>query len=156
MSNILKLFASVIVSQAAGLIGAVFTRNSVTTWYANLNKPSFAPPNWLFGPVWTLLYLLMGIAVFLVWKQGLKTPYVKVALVVFVFQLVLNTLWSIIFFNLRSPGVAFIEIIALWLSIAVNIYLFAKVSETAAWLLVPYILWVSFAGLLNYYIYALN
>ncbi len=156
MSNILKLFIAIVASQGAGVVGSIFTRDAVKTWYYELSKPVFAPPSWVFGPVWTLLYLLMGIAAYLVWREGFKTPYVKIALVVFVVQLVLNTLWSIIFFNFKSPGAAFIEIIILWLCIAVNIYFFSKVSGTAGWLLVPYILWVSFAAVLNYFIYALN
>ena len=111
---------------------------------------------WVFGPVWALLYLLMGIALFIVWRKGLKTPYVKPALIVFGIQLILNALWSLIFFGLASPLGGFIEIIFLWLAILATIILFLIVSFPAGLLLFPYILWVSYAAVLNYYIYILN
>lgn len=152
----LKLIIAILVSQLAGILGAFFTTPSIPTWYATLSKPEFAPPNWIFGPVWITLYTLMGIAAFLVWRKGLKRREVKSALSIFVGQLVLNTLWSLLFFGLRSPAAAFVEIVALWLTIFAMIIAFEKISRPAAWLLVPYILWVSFAGYLNYMILILN
>lgn len=152
----LKLFFAIVISEAAGIIGSLFTASAIPGWYAGLVKPEFNPPNWVFGPVWTTLYALMGIAAFLVWKRGSERREVKTALAIFVGQLALNTLWSIIFFGLNNPGAAFIEIILLWIAIAITIAVFAKISRAAAWLLVPYLLWVSFAGYLNYAIWALN
>jgi len=152
----LKLGIAVIGSELAGIIGAVFTTSAIPTWYATLVRPDFSPPNWIFGPVWTTLYALMGVAAFLVWKRGLDRKDVRVALGTFVGQLILNTLWSIIFFGLQNPGAAFIEIMALWIMIVATIVTFSKISKTAAWLLVPYILWVSFAAYLNYSIWMLN
>ena len=151
----LKLIASIIICQLAGIIGAIFTTPSISGWYTNLNKPFFNPPSWLFGPVWTLLYLLMGISLFFVWnqKKGVKT---KTALIIFAIQLGLNALWSIIFFGLHSPLVAFLEIIVLWLFIILTIIKFFPISKISAYLLIPYLLWVSFAGFLNLFIVRLN
>lgn len=156
MSNSLKFIIAVVVSELAGIIGSFFTTPSIDGWYASLVRPEFAPPNWIFGPVWTTLFTLMGIAAFLVWKKGLDNRDVRIALGIFIIQLVLNTLWSIIFFGLQSPGIAFVEIIILWIAILLTILKFAKISKPAAWLLLPYILWVSFAGYLNYYFWVLN
>lgn len=152
----IKLFICIAAAQAAGLIGTIFTMPAIDSWYATLARPELAPPNWIFGPVWTTLYVLMGIAAFLVWQKGLDKKEVKIALSIFGVQLVLNTLWSIIFFGLQSPGWAFVEIIILWTAIAATIVAFARVSKVAAWLLAPYILWVSFAGYLNFMIFWLN
>lgn len=156
MINLFKLVAAIGVSELAGIIGSVFTAPAIEGWYAGIIQPELNPPSWVFGPVWTTLFALMGIAAFLVWKKGLNHRGVKIALGAFIFQLVLNTLWSIIFFGFQSPGAAFIEIIFLWLAILATIIAFAKVSKPAAWLLLPYILWVSFAAYLNYSIYVLN
>lgn len=152
----IKLIVAVAGSQSAGVLGALFTMPAITTWYAALTRPDFSPPNWVFGPVWTTLYLLMGVAAFLVWRSGLQEKAVRVGLGFFVAQLFLNSLWSIFFFGLQSPGLAFGEIILLWLMIVMTIRYFAKVSKTAAWLMAPYILWVSFAAYLNYAIWMLN
>ncbi|MFH2136458.1 MAG: TspO/MBR family protein [Patescibacteria group bacterium] len=154
--NFLKLIIAILVSEAAGIIGSIFTTPSIQTWYANLLRPEFSPPNWIFAPVWTTLFALMGIAAFLVWKRGLGDKKVKIALWIFAGQLILNIFWSIIFFGLHSPGGAFLEIIFLWLAILATIISFAKISKPAAWLLLPYILWVSFAAYLNYAIWILN
>jgi tryptophan-rich sensory protein len=154
--NLLKLILCIAIAEAAGLIGTIFTEPAIGSWYATLARPEFAPPNWIFAPVWTTLYLLMGIAAFLVWQKGLEKKEVKIALSVFGVQLILNTLWSIIFFGLQSPGWAFVEIVFLWLAIGAAIVAFAKISKVAAWLLVPYILWVSFAAYLNFMIFWLN
>jgi len=160
LTNRHKLVISLALPQLAGLIGSVFTSSAIPSWYRELARPELAPPNWVFGPVWTTLFVLMGIALYLVWKQWAVLPWTRsqkrLAITVFGTQLVLNTLWSIIFFGLRNPGAAVIEIAVLWLAIAANIYMFAKVSKPAAWLLVPYLLWVSFASYLNYAIWRLN
>lgn len=153
MNKISKLVISILLPAAAGTIGSLFTFSAIPTWYAALTKPAFGPPNWLFGPVWTILYLMMGIAMFLVWQ---KAKAVKPYLRVFIIQLILNALWSIVFFGQQNPGLAFVVIVALWLAILWNIILFLRVSKTAGWLLVPYLLWVSFASILNYSIFALN
>lgn len=156
INNTFKLIIAIVVSELAGIIGSVFTTPSIQTWYATLARPALNPPAWVFGPVWTTLFALMGISAFLIWKKGLDRKDVKVALGIFIGQLILNTLWSIIFFGLHSPAGAFTEIIFLWLAILATIVAFAKISRPAAWLLVPYILWVSFAGYLNFSIWQLN
>ncbi|MFH1394441.1 MAG: TspO/MBR family protein [Candidatus Micrarchaeota archaeon] len=154
--SIAYLLFFILLSQMAGIIGSFFTFDSIGSWYAYLERPSFAPPNWIFGPVWITLYALMGIAAYIVWEKGWKTQEVKFALGWFGAQLVLNALWSIIFFGLQSPGPAFIEILILWAAIAMTIMSFGRLSRNAAWLLVPYILWVSFAAILNFSIWLLN
>lgn len=151
----IKLIASIVICQLAGIIGAVFTTPSISGWYAGLNKPFFNPPNWLFGPVWTLLYLLMGISLYLVWNQK-KGVKIKTALIIFAIQLGLNSLWSIIFFGMRLPSVAFLEILILLLFIVLTIVKFLPISKISACLLIPYLLWVSFASFLNFYIVRLN
>jgi benzodiazapine receptor len=152
----LKLLASIIICQAAGVIGSIFTASSIPTWYAQLRKPTFNPPNWIFGPVWILLFLLMGISLYLLWSEGLQADGVKEALIVFSVQLILNIIWSILFFGLKNPFLAFIEIIALWLTILLTMLLSYKVSPAASYLFIPYMLWVSFAAVLNLYIFRLN
>mgnify|MGYP001340309502 CR=1 FL=1 len=156
MNKILKFVIAILIPQLAAVIGSVFTMPSIEDWYANLEKPQLAPPNWVFGPAWTALFLLMGIALFIVWQKGLNKKNVKAAFSIFIGQLALNVLWSIIFFGLHSPGFAFVEIVFLWFAILATIIAFAKVSKPAAWLLVPYILWVSFASYLNFMIWMLN
>lgn len=156
LNNTFKLAITIAVSELAGIIGSVFTMPSIPGWYAGIVKPTVNPPAWVFGPVWTTLFAFMGIAAFLVWKKGLDRRDVKIALSIFLGQLALNTLWSIIFFGFHSPGGAFVEIIFLWFSIVATIITFAKISRPAAWLLLPYILWVSFAMYLNFAIWTLN
>lgn len=151
-----KLLASVVACQLAGALGAVFTRAAVPAWYAGLKKPSFAPPNWLFGPAWITLYLLMAVAACLVWQKGLKHPGVRAALAAFAVQLLLNALWSPAFFGLRSPLAGAVVIVLLWLAIVMTLLLFWKLSRPAALLLLPYLLWVSYASALNISIYFLN
>jgi benzodiazapine receptor len=153
---ILQLVISVIICLSAGFIGSVFTTPAIPTWYVTLNKPSFTPPNWLFSPVWTFLFLLMGISAFLVWNKGLDDPRVKIALSIFGIQLILNILWSAVFFGLRSPLAGLIEIAILWIAILLTILSFFPISRTAGLLLIPYILWVSFAAVLNFSIWRLN
>lgn len=151
-----KFVFSIIICQLAGLIGSFFTASSIDTWYAALQKPGFNPPDWIFGPVWVALFVLMGISLYLVWEKGIKAKGVKTALIFFGMQLLLNMLWSIIFFGLQSPLYASIEIIILWLAILFTILKFYKISKPAAYLLVPYILWVSFAVVLNISIVIIN
>ena len=152
----LKLFISVGIPLLVGGLGGFFTSSAVNGWYVLANKPSFNPPNWIFAPVWTLLYLLMGIALYLVWKSEANKGLKRQAIGLFAIQLVLNFSWSIIFFYAHQPGWAFVEIIALWAMILLTILWFGKISPAAAWLLVPYISWVSFASLLNFAIWILN
>jgi translocator protein len=156
MNSAVQLILCLLIPLAAGFVGSAFTTPSIPTWYAALNKPSFNPPNWIFAPVWTTLFILMGIALFIVWKKGIKTPGVKAAIVIFAVQLVLNTGWSLLFFGLHSPFYAFIEIIFLWLAIALTIVSFWKLSPAASLLLVPYLCWVSFASYLNFTVWRLN
>ncbi len=156
MKNSLKLIIAIFVSELAGIIGSVFTMSAISTWYTTLTKPALNPPSWLFGPVWTTLYALMGTAVFLVWKKGLDRKDVRKALYVFGLQLILNTTWSIVFFGLQSPAWALANIILMWIAILWTMILFYKISKPAMWLLVPYIAWVSFAAYLNYSIWSLN
>lgn len=156
LSNLVKLVVSIIACQMAGLIGSIATTPSIPTWYAALQKPSLAPPNWVFAPVWTTLFLLMGIAAFLVWRKGLNAPGVKLALGIFTLQLVINTLWSFTFFGLRSPLAGLVTISVLWVAILLTIVVFFRISRVGAILLIPYLLWVSFASVLNAQILALN
>lgn len=154
-SNIVKLIVSIVLTVGLGSLGGIFTISEIPVWYAGLQKPSFNPPNWLFGPVWTLLYLLMGISVYVIWKQPASSTR-NTALTFFMIQFILNFCWSIIFFNQHQLGWALVEIIIMWVAILVTIIWFGKLSSVAAWLLVPYILWVSFASLLNGAIWKLN
>lgn len=151
-----KLIFSIIISESIGVIGAVFTMPAISTWYVSLNKPLLSPPNWVFAPVWTIIFAVMGVSVYLVWQKGLDRKSVKIALTIFIIQLVLNSLWSIIFFGFKNIGLAFGELIILLVAIFTTTLLFYKISRLAAWLLVPYILWVIFAGYLNYSIWRLN
>ncbi|MCS7250275.1 MAG: tryptophan-rich sensory protein [candidate division WOR-3 bacterium] len=156
MGKILKLLISILICQGAGILGSIFTTPSIPTWYRQLIKPPFTPPNWLFAPAWTLLFLLMGISLYLVWEKGLKDKEVKKALLIFLIQLVLNILWSFIFFTLKSLLFAFIEIVILWIAILLTIIYFYKISKASAYLLLPYLFWVSFASVLNFSILILN
>jgi tryptophan-rich sensory protein len=156
MNKIVLLIVSIVICQVAGFIGSIFTTRTIPTWYASLIKPVFNPPNWIFGPVWTALFFLMGVSLYLVWQKGFDNPQVKIALLIFAFQLVLNIIWSILFFGLRSPLLAFIEIIVLWIFILLTIICFYPISKPASYLLIPYILWVTFASVLNFAIFLLN
>jgi benzodiazapine receptor len=154
--NIPALAFFIIISQLAGIIGAVFTLESVTSWYAGLEKPFFTPPSWVFGPVWTALYLMMGVAAYLAWEKGYDKRPVREALNLFGTQLALNAAWSVAFFGLRSPLAGLALIIPLWLSIVWTMQAFSGISKTAGDLFVPYLAWVSFATLLNASIVILN
>ena len=147
---------SIAICLLAGVLGSVFTTPAIPTWYATLIKPSFAPPNWLFFPVWTALFIMMGISLFLVWQKGLENVQIKIAISIFGVQLILNVIWSAAFFGLRSPLAGLIEICILWIFILVTILKFMKISKTAGLLLIPYIFWVSFAAVINFFIWRLN
>ncbi len=156
MKDLPKLIISVIGCELVGFLGTPFTISAIPTWYATLHKPFFAPPNWIFGPVWTLLYFLMGVAFYLIWKQGWKKKKVKMAGMYFLAQLALNFLWTPIFFGLRAPLPGLIVIVAIWVFIVMTMKKFYPLSRLAFYLLVPYLLWVSFATLLNAAIVVLN
>ena len=153
---VFKLIVAIGICLLAGFFGSLFTTPSIPTWYAALQKPAFTPPNSYFAPVWTTLFVLMGISAFLVWNKGMESKGVKTALWLFDTQLVLNVLWSFLFFTLHSPFYALVEIIILWLAIALTMVKFFPISRIAGLLLFPYILWVSFAAVLNFYIVRLN
>jgi benzodiazapine receptor len=154
--DIFKLVISIIACLAAGAIGSIFTQSAIPTWYATLEKPAFNPPNWLFAPAWTLLYIMMGIAAFLVWRKGLDNRQVRIALIVFLVQLVLNALWSVAFFGLESPLYGVVVIAALWVAILFTVLRFYRISLAASVLMWPYLLWVTFAAVLNVSIWLLN
>jgi len=154
--DIWKLVVSIIACLAAGAIGSIFTRQAIPTWYATLEKPAFNPPNWLFAPVWTLLYILMGVAAFMVWREGFENRQVRIALIAFLVQLVLNALWSVVFFGLQSPLYGLIVISVLWVAILFTTLQFYRISLAAGVLMLPYLLWVTFAAVLNESIWLLN
>jgi tryptophan-rich sensory protein len=160
-----RLAIAIIGCELAGAVGSLFTAPAIPGWYSGLIKPAINPPAWIFGPVWTILFALMGVAAWIVWEKGNRPERglwpdlgtkEGTALAVFISQLALNILWSIIFFGWHAPGAAFAEIIFLWLAIAATILAFWRVSKKAAGLLVPYLIWVSFAAYLNYLIWTLN
>lgn len=154
MKDFRKLVVSLLLPFAAAAIGSYFTFPAIGSWYQTLNKPVFSPPNWVFGPAWTILYILMGMSFYLIWiskKKGKKT-----AVKFFLIQLALNASWSIVFFGLKNPPLAFANILLLWITILFTINYFYKISKKAAYLLYPYIAWVSFATALNLAIVLLN
>lgn len=154
--SLLKLAVAVAVPLGVAALSGVATARSVRTWYPSLAKPTFNPPDWIFGPVWTALYVTMGVAAYLVWRQGLDSARARQALAAFAVQLVLNGAWSILFFGLRSPGMAMAEIVVLWVAISVTCWLFWRVVPAAGALLLPYLGWVTFAAVLNVSIWSLN
>ena len=156
LNSVIKLVVSILASFAAAGIGSLFTFKAIPNWYAGLKKPPFTPPNWAFGPIWTTLYILMAISVFLVWQKGTGTNGVLLAFVLFWIQLAFNALWSIIFFGMKSKGGGAITIIVLWLLILATIITSFRVSEWAGILLIPYIVWVSIASYLNIGVWVLN
>lgn len=179
IKKVVKLIISVLICQGAGLIGSIFTTPVIFGWYAGLAKPVFTPPSWIFAPAWTALFLLMGISLYLVWEKRLapKIPAAdsevkfwnviskklwvgswkeENAIIIFFLQLGLNVLWSVIFFGLRAPDIAFVEIIMLWFAILYTVVNFHRISKPAAYLLLPYLAWVSFAAVLNLFIVILN
>lgn len=162
MKNFFKLIICLVLVEAAGIVGSIFTFQNISSWYDVLIKPELTPPSWLFGPVWAILFAMMGVSLYLIWRKGeadsgLAKPRFWVwAIILFFAQLALNILWSVLFFGRQNPGAAFLEIVVLWLAILTTIIIFAKISRPAAWLLLPYILWVSFAGYLNLRFWQLN
>jgi len=156
MKYIYRLIISVVICQGAGLIGSIFTSPSIQTWYVELQKPPFTPPNWLFAPAWITLYLLMGISASLIWQQGLDNRQNRMALIIFLVQLTLNALWSIVFFGFESPLAGIVVIVLLWVAILITMLKFMRISTIAGLILIPYIGWVTFAAILNVSIFILN
>lgn len=157
MSKIVKIAIAVAICLVVGYGSSLVTQSSITTWYPTINKPSFNPPNEVFAPVWTILYVMMGVSAGLVWSKMEAVPVLtKKALWVFVIQLILNALWSFLFFGLQNPFLALVEIMLLWLMIFETIKLFKPIDALASKLMIPYLLWVSFAMILNGSIWWLN
>ncbi len=155
MPKFLKLVISIAIPLVIGFLGSIFTSSSVDSWYKTINKPVFTPPGWLFGPAWTILFILIGLSFYFVWINNFGDK-LWLCIGVFVVQLILNLLWSFLFFTLKAPLLAFVEIVVLWVAILVNILVFFKVTKVAGYLLIPYILWVTFASALNLVVYLLN
>jgi tryptophan-rich sensory protein len=154
--EIIKLSLSVLIPLLIGFIGSYFTAPAIPEWYAGLNKPSLNPPNWIFAPVWTILYIFMGVAFFLVWKETTETRRKIIAFAFFGAQLVLNLTWSIFFFGMKNPELALMNIILLVIALIATMISFYKISKKTLYLLIPYLLWISFASYLNYQIIVLN
>ena len=154
--KVLKFIASIIICQSAGVFGSLVTFEAIPVWYVTLEKPFFAPPNWIFGPVWIILYFLMGVSLYIVWENELKSKTRNIFFVVFGIQLILNTLWSFLFFGLRSPLLGLVDILILDAMVAVTIIYAKRVSKYAAMLLIPYMVWIIIASVLNYAIMVLN
>ena len=157
MSKYLRIIYFVAIFLLVGYLSSITTQSSINTWYPTLIKPSFNPPNWLFAPVWTLLFIMMGIAAGMIWNQlENQRELVKKALLFFTVQLLLNALWSYLFFGLNNVLLALIEVILLWLVIYETFHIFKKIDKKAAYLFIPYLIWVAFAAVLNGSIYYLN
>ena len=156
MGSLFKAVVAIALPLMVGGVSGFVTARGGQEWYPTLAKPPFNPPSWVFGPVWTLLYLMMGVAALLVWQKGWELDAVRAALLVFAVQLVLNGIWSVLFFGMRSPGLALVEILLLWVAIAATVALFWRVTPVAGMLLLPYLAWVSFAAVLNGSIWFLN
>jgi tryptophan-rich sensory protein len=152
----LKLLLSIVLPVGVGVVAGLFTQTGVDTWYRTIEKPSWNPPDAVFAPVWTTLYILMGIALYLVWNSKAAPAAKRRAILFWMVQLVLNAAWSFLFFTRHNIGLALVEIVVLWLVILITIFLFARIRKVAAWLMVPYISWVSFAMILTYTIWQLN
>jgi len=157
MNKITRILAVVVTCLVVGYFSGMVTKSSIETWYPTLVKPSFNPPNWIFAPVWSMLYVMMGVAAGLIWSRiDFEKEAVKNALIFFAIQLALNALWSYLFFGLRNPMLAGIEIVLLWLMIYETYIKFEKINKIAGYLFIPYLLWVSFAMVLNMGIWWLN
>jgi translocator protein len=158
--DLVTLFGTILLCQLAGAIGSIFTINSISTWYVTLNKPFFTPQNWIFGPAWITLYTIMGISLFIILKTiNNKEKFIsknKVALFLFGLQLIINTIWSIIFFGLQNIFLGMVTIITLWFIVALTVIKFYKINQKAGILLIPYLVWLSFATILNISIFLLN
>lgn len=156
MKKWLKFIIAIAIPLAVGFISSLFTMEGVNGWYRTINRPSWNPPDYVFAPVWTTLYILMGIALYLIWVSPAPKAKKNKAITLFAIQLTLNFFWSYIFFSAHKIGWAFVEIVVLWLFILFTIFSFASINKKAAWLLVPYISWVSFAAILTYTVWTLN
>jgi tryptophan-rich sensory protein len=154
--NYKKLVISLLLPHMAGIAGAFFTIPSVYIWYEGLVKPAFSPPNWIFGPVWFILYTLMGFSVYIIWESVYEYKNAREAVFLFWVHLLFNAMWTVLFFNLKDIALAFFDIMIIWVMIAVLMSRFYKISKTAAYLLVPYFVWVSYASMLNLFIWAMN
>lgn len=155
MNKIIKLILCILIPLSIGAVSGIATATGIGSWYTTLNKPFFNPPNYLFSPVWTLLYTLMGISLYLI-LQSPKNEFTIKAITIFCIQLFLNFWWSFLFFKFQLIGIAFIEIIMIWASILTMIIIFGKINKTAAYLQIPYLLWVSFASALNFTYWLIN
>lgn len=153
--SLYKLLISFFIAFLGGAIGGLVTADAIPTWYVTLNKPFFNPPNWIFGPVWTLLYAMQAIGLYMIWSSA-KKQNKRRAFTLFGIQVALSALWSLLFFGLKMPSLALIEIVVLWVLIYLTIKEFYKVNKRAGRLMVPYLLWVSFASILNLFIVLLN
>lgn len=151
-----KWIVSIIIVYIAGAIGTLFTLKEITTWYVYLAKPGWAPPNWVVGPIWSTLYILIGTALFLIWRKGLGRKDVQMALVVFAVQLIINVAWSLVFFGSHSIFGGLVMVILLWIAILINIFVFYRISKPAGLLLIPYLVWVTIAAYLQYNLFILN
>ena len=151
-----KLIVSILIVFLAGAVGTVFTLKEITGWYAYLPKPSWTPPNWAFGPIWSTLYVLMGISLFLIWREGLNRKDVQIAIIVFAVQLAINVIWSLVFFGTHNLFGGLVLVLILWAAILVNIIVFYRISKPAGLILIPYIVWVSIASYLNYSVLILS
>ena len=151
-----KFILAILLCESVGIISGLIANANNNQWLETLNKPSWNPPAYLFGPVWTTLYVMLGIALFLVWKSNSDKSVKQQAIRWWAIQMVFNFLWSFIFFNQHQIGLAFLDIFVMWIIITVTIFAFAKINKLAAWLLVPYIAWVTFAGILNFAIWRMN
>lgn len=157
LSNTWKFIISVLICEGVGSLGAIFTTNSIPTWYATLQKPFFNPPNWLFAPAWTILFFLMGVALYYVWiNYAKKKDTAKIAIKFFAIQFILNVLWSVFFFGFRSPGLGLAEILVLWIFILITLVKFYHIDKQAGYYLIPYLAWVTFAAALNFSVWYLN
>ncbi len=155
-SSFWKFIIAIVLCELTGAISGLISMTSMNPWFDTINKPSWNPPSYLFGPVWAVLYLLMGISFTLIWKSSAPIATKRIAETVFFIQLCLNFCWSILFFKLHSPALALIDILLMVVAILITIFRFASISKAAAWLLVPYILWVCFATMLNFAIWSMN
>lgn len=156
LSPFWKLAIAIVICELTGIVSGLISQSDLNSWYRTLEKPSWNPPSWLFGPVWTTLYILMAVALWLVWKHDTRESLKQRAMWVFALQLFLNFCWSILFFNLHSPELAFVDIVIMLITIAITIFLFYRISRPAAYLLIPYLAWVCFATILNYTLMTMN
>ena len=159
--NVIKFLIYLVICQGAGIVGSIFTVPAIKNWYVFLQKPSFSPPNWLFGPAWTIFYFLMAVSIFLIWSSSAKatdgqSKKTKMVFRLFWIHLFFNAIWSILFFGLQSPLLGLFDIIILWVMIGILTFQFFKIKKLAGILFIPYWLWVSFATILNFFVYKLN